>query len=59
MVLRVSVLLEKVEAAQTLYARTAIIGGFENPLEQCESKCNEEVKSKLLALLRDDERWTT
>jgi hypothetical protein len=49
--------LEKLEAAQTLYARTAIIKGFEKPLEQCEKECNQEVIRKMQEVHANDENW--
>lgn len=49
--------LDKLEAASTLYARTAIIKGFEKPLEQCESECNPEVIKKMQEVHANDENW--
>lgn len=48
----------RLEAAETVYARTAIVNGFEKPLEQCESTCNNEVVDKIAAAMADEKFWS-
>ncbi len=47
----------RLEAAETVYARTAVVSGFEKPLEQCESLCNDEVIGKISAVMADEKYW--
>ncbi|MDH4982476.1 hypothetical protein [Hyphomicrobium sp. D-2] len=50
--------ISRLESAETIYARTAIITDFERPLEQCESVCNDELANKISNVIANEKYWT-